>query len=243
MDLPVHGQLVESRAPKFRRQYVGDSLRPARWQRRMRQNRYEPAKLAGRLPGFMQALPALGGKSHGRARAQEPQPRRTASRGQGFCPGQRSSACQGTRRCPRWDASQSRCSGRNGRARQACSTRRIGPCQSCQACCTVRCRSVGPRRMAKTPRATPRQKPPPSRHGGAGVYLGQWVWGRLADRMSRPGGAGLSCSLIEIDRYVERCSRPRAVIYDGIRTPSISISSRPYAVRIHGWLTYPLSPT
>lgn len=103
----------------------------------------------------------------------EPRPR--------LLPGQRSSARQGTRRCPRRDASQSRRSGRNGRARQGCSTRRIGPCQSRQACCEVRCQTVGPRRMAKTPRAAARQKPPPSRHGGAGVYLAQWVWGRLAD--------------------------------------------------------------
>lgn len=171
MDLPVRGQLVESRAPKFRRQYVGDSLRPARWPRRMRQNRSEPAKLAGRLPDFMQAMPALGGKGHGRARPQEPQPGRAASCRQGLRPGQRSSACQGTRRCPNWNTRQSHRPDRSSSVRQGCSTRRTGPCQSRQACCTVRCRPVGPRRMAKTPRTTPRQKPPPSRHGGAGVYL------------------------------------------------------------------------
>ena len=75
--LPGWTERVESRAPKFRRQYGGDSLFRAQWECRMRAHRLKPQQFRRCRSGFLQAVPAQRGKGCERACTQDTEPRRT----------------------------------------------------------------------------------------------------------------------------------------------------------------------
>ncbi len=162
--LPGRTERVESRAPKFRRQYVGDSLFRAPWECRMRAHRLKPQQFRRCRSGFLQAVPTQRGKGGQRACTQDTEPRRTEGRGEG---GEDRCGCARSRGEDGNDGSRSGSENCSEYTRSAGEVRRDCARNSHEA----GFRPVRARRMAETPGAAAGAQSPASWRSAAGVHL------------------------------------------------------------------------